>query len=72
MQLDANTTIGRAEEWASGGLKTTSRTLLNYPETATGTAECRTQGRNSEPGVRASCCHRHYRHRLCHNCPLTP
>ena len=34
MQLDANTTIGRAQEWAPGGLKTTSRTLQNYPETA--------------------------------------
>ena len=71
MQLDANTTIGRAQEWAPAGLKTTSRTLQNCPETAPGTAECRTQGCNSEPGVRASCCHCHHRHSLCHNCPLT-
>ena len=31
MQLDANTTVGRAQEWAPVGLQTTSRTLENYP-----------------------------------------
>lgn len=31
MQLDANTTVGRALEWAPVGLKTTPRTLQNYP-----------------------------------------